>query len=277
MLSLGRTHWLTCIQAFRFYDVIAALSLDTPTLSPLSSDSTTGLFAPLDARGATRPVGSADVLLGMATSLWPTIQELSNLSGLKTELQSATAEGDTTREEALRSELERSAATVEEALMAWQPENMNVSPNYEGILNSAMAYQHSGLVYLYRSVRGVSTSHEAVQLHTHVALCHCVGTVKSKGPMGALLWPLFVAACEAQTVSDRALAQEAFESLDRRQRMTNIQRAWDIVQEVWRRADNRGEAGVGENEGGTPEGNAEMARDLWREVSQEMGLRVVFG
>lgn len=212
----------------------------------------------------------------MATSLWPTIQELSNLSGLKTELQSATAEGETTREEALRSELDRSAATVEEALMAWQPEKMNLSANYEGIRHSAMAYQHSGLVYLYRSVRGVSTSHEAVQLHTHVALCHCVGTVKSKGPMGALLWPLFVAACEARAVSDRALAQEAFESLDRRQRMTNIERAWDIVQEVWRRADRTG-TGAGENDGGTPDGNAEMARDLWREVSQEMGLKVVFG
>lgn len=243
-------------------------------------------LAPVDARGGSRPPGSADVLLGMATSLWPTIQKLSDLSGLKAEVQAVVASGDTEQEAILRSKLERSVFDVEASLKMWQPEVSNVSTAYEGILNSAMAYQHSGIVYLYRSVRGVPTSHAMVQQHTHTSLCHCSGTVKSKGPMGALLWPLFVAACEAQTPEDRALAQEGFESLHRRQRMTNIERSWAIVQEVWRRADQADgnvpiEVAFGENLGilpdAPPPNTTELASDLWREVSQEMGLRVVFG
>jgi hypothetical protein len=56
--------------------------------------------------------------------------------------------------------------------------------------------------------------------------------------MSALLWPLFVAACEAATPGDRALAERAFVEVERRQGMRNIERAWGIVREVWRRRRN---------------------------------------
>jgi hypothetical protein len=193
----------------------------------------------------------------------------------------------------------------------------------QSILHNALAYKHSALVYLYRTVHELERSHEAVQRHARASLRHCAGTVAAKGPMGALLWPLFVAACEAMAEEDRALARHAFLGVERRQGMMNIERAWEIVQEVWRRADevDGGETplqvdaeqtstgpgyspleefpmisfeelfGAGQIPGlmagerplssagvkaGTGKKRARGA-DLWRRVSEDMGVNVVFG
>jgi hypothetical protein len=80
------------------------------------------------------------------------------------------------------------------------------------------------------------------------------------GPMSALLWPLFVSACEATTAEDRALALDAFGGTERRQGMNNIMRAWEVVQEVWRRADSE-----------------EGAEVDWRDICEERGFSIVFG
>ena len=114
--------------------------------------------------------------------------------------------------------------------------------------------------------------------------------------MGALLWPLFVAACEAVSAEDRELAARAFAATKKRQGMMNIERAWDIVQEVWRRADvfegreegeakGEGDEGGGKEEGGDEKGGSTRRRtgdgvapaDLWRQVSLDMGVNIVFG
>lgn len=78
--------------------------------------------------------------------------------------------------------------------------------------------------------------------------------------MAALLWPLFVAACEATTKEDRVLALEAFGGTERRQGMNNIMRAWEVVQEVWRRADLNEDGEVN-----------------WRDICEESGFDIVFG
>ena len=120
-----------------------------------------------------------------------------------------------------------------------------------------------------------------------------------------MLWPLFAAACEAIGAEDREMADRAFSTLRKRQGMMNIEQAWEIVQEVWRRADwadvvtrlgardrAEGPGGEGAADGGDgrrpsiPSGRAgvkgtscEAARDpdLWRQVSREMGVNIVFG
>lgn len=78
--------------------------------------------------------------------------------------------------------------------------------------------------------------------------------------MPALLWPLFVAACEATTEEDRALALDAFIGLERRQGMRNVMRGWEVVQEVWSRADLQ-----------------HCGEVNWRDVCEERGLNIVFG
>lgn len=241
----------------------------------------------------------------------------------------------------LRTELETTTAAIGAALEQWQPvlapsdkiiyedlDENNVNGKGEqgriqSILNNALAYRHSAFVYLYRVIREYPRSHPLVQYHTHLSLTHCVGTVSHEGPMSALLWPLFVAACEATSAADRSLARQAFVAIDKRQGMINIERAWCIVREVWRRADDIEIEGttmlhhprqsdivvgpgcdaseevvmVSADEGGadsTTVGSSGVAAkrrqsfvlarhgrcsggDLWRRVSQDMGMTIVFG
>ncbi|OHW91384.1 fungal Zn binuclear cluster domain containing protein [Colletotrichum incanum] len=285
-------------RAFRFYDVIAALSFGT---APLSTAPATGClipFPPLDSPTSS-PLGSVDTLLGFSTTLWPIIHRLSNLLALKTELQAAIANGQTTKVAVLRSEFETTSDAIEHALKLWQPsfppgfsaDSMDDVTSDESelaaerarlhsILNNALAYRHSAFVYLYRSIYGYPRRHHLVQHHTHAALSHCAATVNHAGPMAALLWPLFVAACEAINPGDRALARQAFVAVERRQGMTNIQRAWTIAQEVWRRADMIDDHATYEDHAfmmSTPSQRLGKGADLWRRVSEDMGVTIVFG
>lgn len=253
-------------------------------------------------------MSSVDTLLGMATSLWPIIHRLSGLSALKTELETALRTYQASSKIAvLRMEFETTSEAIESALHQWQPflpsgfnpddipspEAEGKSHDYESaersrlhsIFHNAMAYRHSAFVYLYHTIYGYSRSHKSVQSHAHTALMHCLATCSHAGPMGALLWPLFVAACEAVTAEDRELARDAFQRVEKRQGMKNIQRAWEIVQEVWRRADmmqtddDLPAMGVDGRWGDvqqTPVG-AVPKPDLWRRVSEDMGVNVVFG
>ncbi|KAK1596715.1 fungal-specific transcription factor domain-containing protein [Colletotrichum navitas] len=285
-------------RAFRFYDVIAALSFGTAPLSTAPATGCLAPFPPIDS-STSSSLGSVDTLLGFSTTLWPIIHRLSNLLSLKTELQAAIADGQTTKVAVLRSEFETTSEAIEHALKVWQPsfppgfspdtmddvttdesEVATERARLQSILNNALAYRHSAFVYLYRSIYGYPRRHHLVQHHTHAALSHCAATVKHAGSMAALLWPLFVAACEAISPGDRELAQQAFVAVERRQGMTNIQRAWTIAQEVWRRADMIDDHTT--DDGGavtmsTPSQQLGKGADLWRRVSEDMGVTIVFG
>jgi hypothetical protein len=237
----------------------------------------------------------------MATTLWPIIHRLSNLLAMKSEIEQAANSGELGKVAVLRTEFETTADAIEVALKQWQPclppgftingkegEQADMAAErarLQSILNNALAYRHSAFVYLYRTIHGYPRRHALVQRHAHVSLTHCVATVSHAGPMGALLWPLFVAACEAVSLGDRALARQAFVCVDRRQGMNKISRAWLIVQEVWRRADVIDEntlevEGFTRDMGFSTNGKArrpENGADLWRRVSEDMGVTIVFG
>ncbi|KAI9163115.1 transcriptional regulatory pro-1 [Paramyrothecium foliicola] len=279
-------------RAFRFYDVIAALSFGTAPLSTAPGHGCLAPFPPLDSRGAISPLGSVDALLGMATSLWPIIHRMSNLRGLKVEIDNAVSRGELSKVAVLRTEFETTASATESALNSWKPilppeaklgEDADATQDkvfergrLQSIINNALAYRHSALVYLYRTIFNHPRSHRLVQHHAHASLTHCIGTVNNDGPMGALLWPLFVAACEATDVGDRDLARQTFVAIDRRQGMTNIERAWCIVQEVWRRADEE-ERMHQDFAGHDMAVLTSVGGDLWRRVSEDMGVTIVFG
>ncbi|KAI1084584.1 hypothetical protein F5B20DRAFT_211695 [Whalleya microplaca] len=272
-------------RAFRFYDVITALSLGTAPLSTAPAAGCLTPFPPLDAPPAS-PLSNVDTLLGMATTLWPIMHRLSNLLSVRNDIEQATRENQISKIAVLRTEFETTSQSIEAALAQWEPylppelviRDDDTRENAEGkevpeqrrrlksILHNALAYRHSAFVYLYRTIYGYAPSHELVQRHAHLALLHCVETVAHRGPMGALLWPLFVAACEAISAEDRALAQKAFVEIELRQGMTNIEKAWMIIREVWNRLDMSNEVSAE-----APE------TDLWRKVSVEMGVNIVFG
>ncbi|KAK0747487.1 fungal-specific transcription factor domain-containing protein [Apiosordaria backusii] len=265
-------------RAFRFYDVITALSNGT---SPISTTPSPGGLLPFSPIGATptSPLSNVDTLLGMSTTLWPIIHRLSGLSSLKSSLDTAIQTNSSpTKIAVLRTEFSSTAQAIEAALNNWHPQlpsdfsppagnddpdadpvvlsassssssfvSTTKSSNIPSIYHNALAYRHASLLYLYRTILRHPRSHPLVRKHTRLTLKNCVATVGHRGPMSALLWPLFVAACEAQGEKDRGLAREAFEKVERRQGMRNIGRAWEVVGVVWGRVDLEGE---GEKEGG---------------------------
>jgi hypothetical protein len=231
------------------------------------------------------PLNAVDTLLGFSTDLWPIIHRLSHLLSFKTQLEAAVAAGRTNEATVLRTELENSSIAIELALTNWQPALSSMPPSLESdenkaisdfqhedtriqsILNNAEAYRHSAFVYLYRTIRTLPRSHNLVQKHVRLSLQACSNVVNlaekcQDGPMSALLWPLFVATCEAINEEERQLAMEGFGGIERRQGMTNITRAWEVVREVWRRVDEL-EDGEGEVD--------------WRQISEERGISIVFG
>lgn len=214
------------------------------------------------------------------------MHRLSNLLSAKEELEKAVQTHQGSKIAVLKTEFETTSQAIEAALTQWQPflppktflqdgmlqstegKEIPGRPRLQSILSNAMAYRHSAFVYLYRTIYGYMPGHSLVQKHTHMSLHHCVETTTHKGPMGALLWPLFVAACEATSREDRELAGKAFAEIEIRQGMTNIEQAWNVVREVWTRLD------MATTVASDPEVNP---ADLWRRVSAEMGVNIVFG
>lgn len=288
-------------RAFRFYDVITALSNNT---SPISTTPSPGGLLPFSPIGATptSPLSNIDTLLGMSTTLWPIIHRLSGLSSLKSSLDHAISSNSSpTKIAVLRTEFSSTAQAIEAALNNWQPQlpadftppegnddpeadpvpvvaSRGKSSNIPSIYHNSLAYRHASLLYLYRTILGYGRGHGLVRRHTRLTLKNCVATVGHRGPMSALLWPLFVAACEAGEGRDRELAREAFEKVERRQGMRNIGRAWEVVGEVWRRVDEE-EKGKEKDkeEGGKAKGKEEEREELWRTVCREMEVSLVFG
>ncbi|KAL2265749.1 hypothetical protein VTJ83DRAFT_6849 [Remersonia thermophila] len=162
------------------------------------------------------------------------------------------------------------------------------------IHHNALAYRHASLVHLYRTALSRPRGDPSVQRHARIALRHCAATARRGGPVAALLWPLFVSACEVKTDADKALAEATFAEVERRQGMRNIERAWGILREVWRRralreglsclgvgvssTETGKGGGVGQGGGGEKEErDEEEEEELWRRVSGEMGVSIVFG
>ncbi|KAK4173573.1 fungal-specific transcription factor domain-containing protein [Triangularia setosa] len=287
-------------RAFRFYDVITALSNNT---SPISTTPSPGGLLPFSPIGATptSPLSNIDTLLGMSTTLWPIIHRLSGLSSLKSSLDSAIQSGSSpTKIAVLRTEFSSTAQAIEAALNHWQPQlpadfspppgnddpdtdpvvvtTSTKSSNIPSIYHNSLAYRHASLLYLYRTILRYPRDHTLVKRHTRLTLKNCVATVGHRGPMSALLWPLFVAACEAQERKDRDLAREAFEKVEKRQGMRNIGRAWEVVGEVWGRVDKEQKEGDGDGEqGGGGGAKQQPTEELWRTVCREMEVSLVFG
>jgi hypothetical protein len=207
------------------------------------------------------PLNSVDTLLGLSNELWPIIHRLSQLLICKSSLEDAILAGESSKALVLKMELEGTSNAIEIALTKWKPSlNLiaeeeddkqsavsqstldNPDARMQSILNNAEAYRNSSFVYLHRKIHSYPRNHPSVQKHAHLSLVACSNVVKHAekihdGPMGALLWPLFIASCEASTEEDRDLALITFRGIERRQKMNNIMRAREVVQEVWKRVD----------------------------------------
>ncbi|OAQ62475.1 fungal zn binuclear cluster domain-containing protein [Pochonia chlamydosporia 170] len=264
-------------RAFVFYDVVTALSLGTVSVTSNLGRRSLQPLNPLSSQGNTAPGGSSDAFLSMTVSLWPIMHKLSSLHKFKSEVLKATCSNDNSKMLALQSELYKQAKEVEDALLGWYLQcglemfepGQKKAPK-PSVFSSALAYRHSALVFLYRTFLGHSRGHHLVQHHVSKSLEYCMATVTSNGPLGTLLWPLFIAAVDAENEEQRKFATDAFLEMDRRQGMQNIARAWCIVQEVWRRMNPRNMQTVNEKLG-----VGIQTENDWRTVRAEMGFELI--
>ncbi|KAH8900501.1 hypothetical protein GQ53DRAFT_633085 [Thozetella sp. PMI_491] len=267
-------------RAFDFYDVITALSLGK---APLSTAPAPGTLQPLClSPPSSFPRRNLDPLLGMATDLWPTLHRLSNVLAMKQELEAVRIDGFHSKAVVLRTEYEVMTTAIEDILGKWEPavpaaflgnndgelysggvQTACDSSRLQAALHNALAYRFASLVFLQRNIYGYSQHHREVQKNVHSVLVHCFDTISSGGPVSALLWPMFVAACEALSDPDRNLAVQVFRETEKQQRMVNIKHAWEIVTKVWAITD--------------ASGCEERNMVIWRDVAEEMGLNIILG
>ncbi|PMD28880.1 hypothetical protein L207DRAFT_539298 [Hyaloscypha variabilis F] len=261
-------------RTFYFFDVIVALTLDQP---PLYSLPPTDLQYSI-AEGFKTPysiLGTVDILLGIFSNFWPIMHRMAKLHSSKLSLETASTVGTSSEVSVLREELDSTARGIELALTAWKPvlpfdTPTNSDPFEEAraqsMVSNAEAYRYSALVYLCHDIYVYPRNSFAVQKWTHLSLTSCSKVVDYpehcfESPMSTLLWPLFVAACNAIEQTDRDLATNVFVAIDKRQGTKNIADAWTVVREVWRRSDLVKESGGDEVQ--------------WKEICQERNLNIV--
>lgn len=218
---------------------------------------------------------TVDSLLGLAKDMWPTIHKLSYLISMQDDLENAGPEVDLIVLARWRSDLAKEIAMVELDLHNWEPNfgshmttpskqaalhfELNSNSHLKAVVNNAEAYRHAAFVHLHRQVKQLPRDSTQVQFHVRNALTACLCVVACAGPMSALLWPMFIAACEAIDEKDREVARVAFREASKKQGMLNIGRAWNVVLEVWDRS-------------GDYEGDV-----CWRQVCWERNIVIILG
>jgi len=253
-------------RAFRYFDVASALSFGSSPMSGTILIPSPQDFHSIHDRSAMTAV---DTLFGLVADLWPIIHRLASLVDVKRNLdKEEMASPGHDKANNMRSDFETNTSSIDLALHQWVPkipasvvttENPADDSRLQSILNNAEAHRQASFIFLYRTVLSHARTSPKVQTPTKQALQACLRVVIFSGPMAALVWPLFTAACEAVEDVDRNVARTVFRHLETRQGMNNIVTAWEVCEEVWRRSD----AGHGEIE--------------WRDVAREMGREVIFG
>ena len=225
----------------------------------------------MSSQGVVAPLNGVDTLLGRATTLWPLLHRLSTLREIKHELDAAKKRGEVAEIIRLNQELQTGVGIMEESLLQWrpflhgagQPSSTDTlgSCSEKTIWHNALAYQQAALVYFYLTFTDPPPDCPNIRGHVDTGLFHCTKAVDHGGPRGALLWPLFVVACEARSPEQREKANMAFAGINERQGMTNIAQSWCIVREIWEQ-DREGE--------GKASGLAS-----WMAVAEELGLSIL--
>ncbi|KAI9889917.1 MAG: hypothetical protein M1814_004640 [Vezdaea aestivalis] len=250
-------------KAFRYFDVICALSFGRAPLSGSVAPAASNTVIALQDVSA---LSAVDNLFGFVTDLWPVVHRLGTLVEAKQQL-GMERQRSPERGASAQTEFETTVATLELALYQWIPKlpgsllptEIPADDNrLQAILNNAEAYRQSCLVYLFRTVQGYPRGSSKVQAHMKQALQACLRVIVFAGPLSALLWPLFVASCEAFEENDKRTARTVFTHLEQRQGMQNIALAWKVAEDVWQRR--------------------ELDQELdWRVVTDERGGSIVFG
>lgn len=186
-----------------------------------------------------------DPLLGLAQTLFPLIGEVAFLI---VQVRRARTKAIETKVSSYKTPLRLISRAVElkSAIEHWKiPPLPQVSrssmktedPTFD--LNAAVAtaeaYRYSVLLYLHQAVPEVpsATSHNLAEN----VMMLLASVPSSSRTLVTHMFPLFVASCEARPGEEREWARERWTELIDKMWIGTIERAWEVVKEVWARKD----------------------------------------
>ncbi|KAJ8068961.1 hypothetical protein OCU04_002642 [Sclerotinia nivalis] len=254
-----------------YMDVIARLtSIDDEDstdfenlLSPLNNLSSS--FSSSSANVTT--MSEIDPLMGSAATLFPLIGRAANLCRKVQKSKSNSI--------AIVSQ----AMELKQAIEQWQPSTSFSTPEdptseIQHALQTAEAYRYATLLHLHQAVPEIP-SLTCAELAKKVLVFLATVPLSSRLVI-VQIYPLLAAGCEAKDDEDRTWVEERWASMGRRMWIGNIDRCWEVMQEVWRRRDeitrqkeqelmrkNGGRMGMSEIHGGLS--------DNMRRFDEEMG------
>jgi hypothetical protein len=212
-----------------------------------------------------------DPLMGCASSLFPLIGRAANLCRKVRKVE--------TNSIAIISQ----AIELKEAIEQWSPppgtsfeRPEDPTSEIQHALQTAESYRYATLLYLHQAVPEIPSLTSA-QLAKKV-LVYLATVPLSSRLVIVQIYPLLAAGCEAWDREDRQWVEERWQSMAARMWIGNIDRCWEVMQEVWARR-NKAEKSKAEQESLRRPRHEEMihAESSKRKFEEELALEEGFG
>lgn len=171
---------------------------------------------------------NVDPLMGCASTLFPLIGRVANLIR-KVRTSSTNSISIISQANELKAELE-----------GWQPSLAFEAPedptsDIEHSLRTAESYRWATLLYLHQAVPEIPFK-SAAQLASR-ALEYLEAVPLTSRTIIVQIYPLLAAGCEASSEEDRTWVKDRWEAMMSRMLIGNLDRCWEVIQEVWKRRD----------------------------------------
>lgn len=194
-----------------------------------------------------------DPLLGVAQSLFPLMGEVADLIGKVRKYKCMIQKNNSTLK-TIKTPLRSISKCVElkSKIEKWEIPNLpnlsnsiynsnnmklSTDPTFDinATVATAEAYRYSTLLYLHQVIHEVpSPSSHSLAENVMMLLASVPSNSRT---LVTHIFPLFVASCEAQQGEEREWVKERWNELVDKMWIGTIDRAWEVVKEVWRRKD----------------------------------------
>lgn len=209
---------------FVYMDVIARLT------SVVDDDDNDDFLESLQATTLFNADTDIDPLMGCAATLFPLIGRAANLCRKVRKHKSNSLQ------------LIAEAHNIKEKVEHWLPPPSNTfrlpedpTSDIQHALHTAEAYRYATLLYLHQAVPELP-SLPSSQLARKVLTCLASVPLSSRLVI-VQIYPLLAAGCEIVDEEDRKWIEDRWLNMARRMWIGNIDRCWEVMQEVWSRRD----------------------------------------
>ncbi|KAL9051606.1 MAG: hypothetical protein Q9162_005912 [Coniocarpon cinnabarinum] len=177
-----------------------------------------------------------DPLMGSASTLFPIVGQVANLVR-RVYRQSRTGLSHITEGQTLASRLTHWVPS---------PNSSSGSVLHAHAALTAEAYRHATLLHLHQSIPELMMSDTLSKYsdETGLRILNLIARIPpTSGTIIVHIYPLLVGGCEAQRTEDREWVRNRWRSMEGRMGIGNVEKAREVVEEVWARRDKMKERG----------------------------------